>query len=89
MSQPNKSENVVHAILYTSLDLMFLYHTQAALNTTSCDTAVYIVTRLPAGRPEARIPTEATHFSLPQNVQTVSGAQPACFSMGTEVLSQT
>jgi len=45
-----------------------------------------LATRLLTGQFGARIQAEARNFSLPQNIQTVSGAQTTFISMGTVAL---
>jgi hypothetical protein len=46
------------------------------------------MTRLRVGRSGDRIPGDAIDFSLLQNVQTDTGANPSSYSTGTGVLSQ-
>ena len=54
----------------------------------SQDSSVRIVTRLWAGPPGFRIPTEAKDLFLLQNVQLGSGAHPVSHSEGTGDISR-
>jgi hypothetical protein len=48
---------------------------------------VGIATGLQAGGYEVQIPVGSRHYSLPQNVQTCSGARPTSYSMSTAIPS--
>jgi hypothetical protein len=61
------------------------WRAQGRINLCSVDCTV---TRLWTARSGVRIPAEAGLFSHLRNVQTVSGAQPASYAMGTGELSQ-